>query len=263
MSLQLGLQGGRLETPLYTSICCNYLIVETLPVERRQNLGSRAHGVARCRTLIRVGSPVRAVFRSSPRSPFRLRRARFSLDSRESRSQITTESFKPAFGHSHRHQLQTHTVTRGPSVKRMRRGRSRVQVVNRSLRGSGSHSKRRAHSTSLSSREANPAREVQPALNTLLPPSHRLPSLLIIVIIVIIDDGGAARAAPPSDLTRSSRARLGVALLGKKWRSSRARLGVRLCSLGSGCGHRRLGQRALRRETWRVRQCLALASLRG
>lgn len=148
-------------------------------------------------------------------------------------------------------------------MKRMRRGRSRVQVVNRSLRGSGSHSKRRAHSTSLSSREANPAREVQPALNTLLPPSHRLPSLLIIVIIVIIDDGGAARAAPPSDLTRSSRARLGVALLGKKWRSSRARLGVRLCSLGSGCGHRRLGQRALRRETWRVRQCLALASLRG
>ena len=145
----------------------------------------------------------------------------------------------------------------------MRRGRSRVQVVNRSLRGSGSHSKRRAHSTSLSSREANPAREVQPALNTLLPPSHRLPSLLIIVIIVIIDDGGAARAAPPYDLTRSSRAWLGIALLGKKWRSSRARLGVRLCSLGSGCGHRRLGQRALRRETWRVRQCLALASLRG
>ena len=259
VTIQLGLQGGRLETPLYTSICCNYLIVETLPVERRQNLGSRAHGVARCRTFIRVFA-VRAVFRSSSVA---LRRARFSLDSRESRSQITTESFKPAFGHSHRHQLQTHTVTRGPSVKRMRRGRSRVQVVNRSLRGSGSHSKRRAHSTSLSSREANPAREVQPALNTLLPPSHRLPSLLIIVIIVIIDDGGAARAAPPSDLTRSSRARLGVALLGKKWRSSRARLGVRLCSLGSGCGHRRLGQRALRRETWRVRQCLALASLRG
>ena len=199
---------------------------------------------------------VRVRSRSS-RSPF------VGRDSRESRSQITTESFKPAFAHSHRHQLQTHTATRGPSVKRMRRGRSRVQVVNRSLRGSGSHSKRRAHSTSLSSREANPAREVQPALNTLLPPSHRLPSLLIIVIIVIIDDGCAARAAPPSDLTRSSRARLGVALLGKKWRSSRARLGVRLCSLGSGCGHRRLGQRALRRETWRVRQCLALASLRG
>ena len=182
-----------------------------------------------------------APFSGQVRSPF------VGRDSRESRSQITTESFKPAFGHSHHHQLQTHTVTRGPSVKRMRRGRSRVQVVNRSLRGSGSHSKRRAHSTSLSSREANPAREVQPALNTLLPPSHRLPSLLIIVIIVIIDDGGAARAAPPSDLTRSSR----------------ARLGVRLCSLGSGCGHRRLGQRALRRETWRVRQCLALASLRG
>ena len=93
----------------------------------------------------------------------------------------------------------------------MRRGRSRVQVVNRSLRGSGSHSKRRAHSTSLSSREANPAREVQPALNTLLPPSHRLPSLLII-IIVIIDDGGAARAAPHRPLISRVPHALGLAL---------------------------------------------------
>lgn len=117
LSLQLGLQGGRLETPLYTSICCNYLIVETLPVERRQNLGSRAHGVARCRTLIRVFA-VRAVFRRQVRS-----------DGRPSSGEILVRFSRVAFtNHNGIFQARVWTFTPSPTPDTHRNSRPKREA---------------------------------------------------------------------------------------------------------------------------------------